>query len=56
VLDERIRLLEALRGQLDSCIGCGCLSLDRCQLANPLDRAGESGPGPRYPMAGNRPR
>ena len=55
VLDERIRLLTALRDQLDSCIGCGCLSLDRCQLANPLDRAGTAGPGPRYLMAG-RPR
>ena len=56
LLDERIRLLEALRDQLDSCIGCGCLSLERCQLANPLDRAGDAGPGPRYLMGGNRPR
>jgi len=54
-LDERIRLLKALRDQLDSCIGCGCLSLDRCQLANPGDRAGTAGPGPRYLIAG-RPR
>lgn len=56
LLDQRIRLLTALRDQLDSCIGCGCLSLDRCQLANPLDRAGASGPGPRYLLGGERPR
>lgn len=48
VLDERIHLLERLRDQLDSCIGCGCLSLERCQLANPSDRAGKQGSGPRY--------
>ena len=56
LLDERIRLLNALRDQLDSCIGCGCLSLDRCQLANPLDGAGTAGPGPRYLMGGAGPR
>ena len=48
MLDERIRLLEGLRDELDSCIGCGCLSLDRCRLRNPGDRAGTRGPGPRY--------
>lgn len=48
MLDERIRLLQGLRDDLDSCIGCGCLSLDRCRLRNPDDRAGELGPGPRY--------
>jgi MerR family redox-sensitive transcriptional activator SoxR len=48
VLDERIRLLEGLRDQLDSCIGCGCLSLQRCRLRNPGDRAAALGPGPRY--------
>jgi MerR family redox-sensitive transcriptional activator SoxR len=48
MLDERIRLLQALRDDLDSCIGCGCLSLDRCRLRNPGDRAGALGPGPRY--------
>ena len=49
-LDERIRILEGLRDQLDSCIGCGCLSLERCQLRNPADRAAAAGPGPRYLM------
>ncbi|MDP9402986.1 MAG: redox-sensitive transcriptional activator SoxR [Actinomycetota bacterium] len=48
VLDERIRLLEGLRDQLDSCIGCGCLSLDRCRLRNAGDRAAALGGGPRY--------
>jgi MerR family transcriptional regulator, redox-sensitive transcriptional activator SoxR len=48
MLDERIRLLEGLRDELDSCIGCGCLSLERCRLRNPGDRAGDLGPGPRY--------
>ena len=47
-LDERIRLLESLRDELDSCIGCGCLSLGRCRLRNPGDRAGGLGAGPRY--------
>jgi len=49
-LDERIALLEQLRDKLDGCIGCGCLSLDRCALYNPGDRAGRAGPGPRYLM------
>jgi MerR family redox-sensitive transcriptional activator SoxR len=44
-LDERIRELEALRDKLDSCIGCGCLSLTRCALSNPGDVAAVSGPG-----------
>jgi MerR family redox-sensitive transcriptional activator SoxR len=47
-LDERIVLLEALRGGLTSCIGCGCLSLRTCALANPNDAVGAEGPGPRY--------
>jgi MerR family redox-sensitive transcriptional activator SoxR len=47
-LDERIRLLEGLRDDLTSCIGCGCLSLRHCALANPRDVAGRSGTGPRY--------
>ncbi len=48
MLDERIRLLQGLRDELDSCIGCGCLSLERCRLRNPGDRAADLGPGPRY--------
>lgn len=47
-IDERIAELQRLRAGLTGCIGCGCLSLDRCQLANPGDRAARSGPGPRY--------
>lgn len=54
-LDERIAALERLRDQLSSCIGCGCLSLDRCALYNPDDAAGRSGPGPRY-LLGDPPR
>lgn len=47
-IDARIADLERLRAGLTECIGCGCLSLDRCQLANPDDWAGTQGPGPRY--------
>lgn len=47
-VEARIAELERLRDSLTSCIGCGCLSLDRCQLANPGDRAGRHGPGPRF--------
>ena len=47
-IDDRIAELERLRSGLGECIGCGCLSLDRCQLANPGDRAGRRGAGPRY--------
>ncbi len=54
MLDQRIRLLEGLRDQLDSCIGCGCLSLEKCRLRNPGDRAGALGPGPRY-LLGDEP-
>lgn len=46
-LDERIRALTRLRDELDSCIGCGCLSLRDCPLRNPQDTLGEEGPGPR---------
>jgi MerR family transcriptional regulator, redox-sensitive transcriptional activator SoxR len=46
-LDRRIAQLVRLRDELTNCIGCGCLSLDRCALANPFDRLGEQGPGPR---------
>ena len=47
-LDERIATLEALRDRLTGCIGCGCLSLRRCALMNPQDRAARLGPGARY--------
>jgi MerR family redox-sensitive transcriptional activator SoxR len=47
-IDARIAELERLKLGLTECIGCGCLSLDRCKLANPGDRAGKLGPGPRY--------
>jgi MerR family transcriptional regulator, redox-sensitive transcriptional activator SoxR len=54
-IDERIAELQRLRAGLTECIGCGCLSLDRCQLSNPGDRAGRSGPGPRYWVGDPRP-
>lgn len=47
-LDERMQLLAALRDELTACIGCGCLSLQRCRLYNPGDAAAGLGPGPRY--------
>jgi MerR family redox-sensitive transcriptional activator SoxR len=50
-IDARIAELERLKAGLTECIGCGCLSLDRCRLANPYDRAGRLGPGPRYWIA-----
>lgn len=53
-IDERIDELERLRAGLTECIGCGCLSLARCKLANPNDRAASAGPGPRY-WVGDRP-
>jgi MerR family redox-sensitive transcriptional activator SoxR len=46
-IDERIAELQRLRSGLTECIGCGCLSFDRCQLVNPGDRAAGCGPGPR---------
>jgi MerR family redox-sensitive transcriptional activator SoxR len=49
-IEERIAELERLKAGLTECIGCGCLSLDRCRLANPGDRAARQGPGPRYWM------
>jgi MerR family redox-sensitive transcriptional activator SoxR len=47
-IDARIAELERLKAGLTECIGCGCLSLDRCQFANPGDRAARQGPGPRF--------
>lgn len=53
-IDDQIALLQRLRESLTGCIGCGCLSLQRCQLANPGDRAGRLGPGPRYWLSERR--
>lgn len=53
-IDERITRLASLRDRLDGCIGCGCLSLEVCQLYNPTDAAARHGAGPRYLM-GDRP-
>ncbi len=47
-LQRRIGMLERTRDRLDGCIGCGCLSLDRCALYNPGDRAASAGAGPRF--------
>ncbi|KWE64763.1 transcriptional regulator [Burkholderia ubonensis] len=44
---DRIEELQRLYINLDECIGCGCLSLKRCKLTNPEDRAGRRGPGAR---------
>jgi MerR family redox-sensitive transcriptional activator SoxR len=46
-IDEQIAALEALRDGLDSCIGCGCLSLQRCRMSNPEDWLSTRGPGAR---------
>ncbi|MEV4090622.1 redox-sensitive transcriptional activator SoxR [Streptosporangium saharense] len=46
-LDDRIKQLQLLRDGLSDCIGCGCLSLDRCALINPDDKAAAGGPGSR---------
>jgi MerR family transcriptional regulator, redox-sensitive transcriptional activator SoxR len=51
---DRIAALHELSDKLDGCIGCGCLSLDRCTLYNADDRAAQKGVGPRYLM-GDRP-
>ena len=47
LLDQRIRELEAVRDNLDSCIGCGCLSMRQCTLFNPQDELAAGGSGPR---------
>ena len=57
-LDDEIEALIALRDGLDSCIGCGCLSLKRCAISNPGDVAAPAGPGaaylPEFLRAGDR--
>lgn len=55
MLDERIAALTRLRGALTSCIGCGCLSLERCAIYNPGDAVRAKGPGARY-LFGDDPR
>lgn len=51
-IDARIAALERTRANLDGCIGCGCLSLKRCALYNPGDKAAREGTGPRYAPVG----
>jgi len=46
-LDDRIKHLQQLRDEFTDCIGCGCLSLDRCRMANPFDKLSGHGAGPR---------
>ena len=53
-LDERMAQLKQLRDQLDDCIGCGCLSIDRCRLRNPHDALGEQGAGPQRLLVARR--
>lgn len=54
-LDTKIESLTLLREKLDGCIGCGCLSLDKCKLYNPEDHAQIFGTGPRYLMGDKAP-
>ena len=49
--DAKIQLLTRTKQKLDQCIGCGCLSLSRCQLYNRDDRAAVGGSGPRFVLA-----
>jgi MerR family transcriptional regulator, redox-sensitive transcriptional activator SoxR len=53
-VDERISELEQLRATLNSCVGCGCLSLRTCRLYNPEDTAATRGPGARW-LLGDTP-
>lgn len=55
-LERRREQLERLERELNGCIGCGCLSMTSCELLNPDDRLGESGPGPRRLLEPTRPR
>lgn len=54
-IDERMEELQRLRRGLNDCIGCGCLSLKRCQILNPGDESAARGPGPRF-WLGDLPR
>lgn len=49
-IDDQLAMLHRLREGLTGCIGCGCLSLERCQMVNPGDRSAKAGPGPRFWM------
>lgn len=53
-LDERMAQLKKLRDTLDDCIGCGCLSIDRCRLRNPFDKLAAKGAGPQRLWVGRR--
>lgn len=53
-IEQRIARLTELQAKLDGCIGCGCLSLDKCRLYNPEDEARHRGSGPRY-LLGDKP-
>ncbi|HEY4006967.1 MAG TPA: redox-sensitive transcriptional activator SoxR [Pseudonocardia sp.] len=46
-LQKRIDHLEQLRDEFTDCVGCGCLSIDKCRMANPYDQLAQQGPGPR---------
>jgi MerR family transcriptional regulator, redox-sensitive transcriptional activator SoxR len=54
-LDDQIAGLLALRDNLDTCIGCGCLSLKRCAISNPGDSAAAGGAGAVYLPKALRP-
>ncbi|MGB0834699.1 MAG: redox-sensitive transcriptional activator SoxR [Psychrobium sp.] len=47
-LQQRIDQLSTLKNNLDNCIGCGCLSMEKCRLVNPKDVLSEHGPGPHF--------
>ncbi|MBB1252937.1 redox-sensitive transcriptional activator SoxR [Streptomyces alkaliterrae] len=47
-VEERIAELQRLKERLGGCVGCGCLSLQKCRLYNPGDQAAERGPGARH--------
>jgi MerR family redox-sensitive transcriptional activator SoxR len=47
-LDDQIKALTKLRDGLESCIGCGCLSLKVCAFTNPDDRAARTGAGAAF--------
>lgn len=52
VLGQQIEYLERIRDDLWTCIGCGCLSFDRCALVNPDDAMSAEGAGPRRLLPG----